>query len=183
MKKILTILFILIMSFSFLACAESFSLSETTAIYYQPASKIVFGKLESGYTVTEKMILNVEEIDNVKWYKIKLEQSKVYIEGWIRGNMLNEVSTNGFIFKNVKFRPELGIMKLVGKITNSNNKDYIVANFRIIFYDENNKQIYSQDINLFNIKADETQSLEGLTYIKHDLSNMKRFKIEFKGGF
>ena len=141
--------------------------------------------------------INGEMLGNLKTgTKLEVQERKdgwvkVKMEGWIKEDSLTDnpkkisrsIGTKisgGFVYKNIKFKSSMGMIKAIGELTNNSGTDYSLANFIISVYDENGSLIGSGYINISNFLEGQTKTFNAL--IDAPISEIKKYKIQFENG-
>lgn len=87
----------------------------------------------------------------------------------------------GFSYKNVKLTKSMGMVKMLGEMTNDSGKNFKAASFIITFYDQKGQLLETGDILINNFSKGQTKPftayMENLNY-----ESIHRYKIEFDFG-
>jgi hypothetical protein len=88
----------------------------------------------------------------------------------------------GFQFKNVTMRDDLGLVRMKGEVTNGSGQSYSVANFTITLYDKKGDLITSGVANVSNLAKGDTKTFDvpiaGVT-----TKQIARYTIQFDNGW
>ena len=106
-----------------------------------------------------------------------MEIQKSTQESW----KATEKIKGGFSYKNVKLTESMGMVRVLGEMTNGSGKDFKAIGFIITFYDRKNRLLETGDILINNFSKGQTKPftayIENLNY-----ENVHRYKIEFDFG-
>lgn len=87
----------------------------------------------------------------------------------------------GFSYKNVKLKKSMGMVKVMGEMTNHSGKDFKATSFIISFYDRKDRLLETGDILINNFSKGQTKPftayIENLKY-----ESVYRYKIDFDFG-
>ena len=106
-----------------------------------------------------------------------MEIQKSTQESW----KAKEKIKGGFSYKNVKLTKSMGMVKMLGEMTNDSGKNFKAASFIITFYDQKGQLLETGDFLINNFSKGQTKPftayIENLIY-----ESIHRYKIEFDFG-
>lgn len=87
----------------------------------------------------------------------------------------------GFSYKNVKLTKSMGMVKVMGEMTNDSGKNFKAASFIITFYDRKGRLLETGDILINSFSSGQTKPFNA--YIENlNYESVHRYKIEFDFG-
>ncbi len=139
--------------------------------------------------VNGRQVAILEQYTPIEIVEERGEWAKVKVEGWVKKSSIRTESSEpynakeGFLYRNFQAVPDPQIngTRITGEMLNVSEKEYKIASFTVIVYDNDDKLITADRIILNKFKPNESQPFvkrfRGLAYHR-----LNYYEIKFRYG-